>query len=422
MFAPEEGEVMITVKEVLAAQNRIGPFIHKTPLMRSSSLSEATGADVFIKAENLQKTGAFKVRGAFNKMIGMNEDAVITASMGNHAQAVAFAARETGIKAKIVMPVVVSIIKEEATRGYGAEVILKGADLGQSLDFALSQKQYPFIHPFDDDAVIAGQGTIGLEIMDELNNVDAILVPVGGGGLVAGVGAAVKALSPSTQIIGVVTESAPAAYRSFLERKLLECPPRPTVADGVKVGKLGDRPFRMIIRYVDDIILVAEDMVALGVLLLMERAKMVVEGAGALPLAALLSHKERFKGKRVVLVASGGNIDFTVIDRIVRRGLVTNGRIVTFDVVADDIPGNLRDLTSLIAGLRANILDVSHNRLTQSLPLEKTLVTFTIEVRSREDGEALFARLRAKGFVTRDSSRFITGATRTTGAIDDVLH
>ncbi len=393
---------MITIDDIYEAGRRIEPFIHKTPLIHSSSLSKATGAEVFIKAENLQKTGAFKVRGAFNKMIGLGADKVITASMGNHAQAVAFAARETGARARIVMPVMVTLVKEEASKAYGAEVILYGDNFRESLEYALSQNEYLFIHPFDDDRIIAGQGTIGLEIMEQTQGIDAVLVPVGGGGLVAGIALAVKAISPQTEVIGVQTESAPSAYRSFYERRLATIPPCPTIADGIAVGRTGDRPFEVIASLVDDMILVKEDSIALSVLLFMERMKLVVEGAGAVPLGALLSHKERFRGKRVALVASGGNIDFTIIDRIVRKGLVTNGRIAVFEVIVHDLPGSLRDLTGIIAAHRANILDVYHNRLAENVPVGKTEVAFTVEARSRENLEELLSSIRAGGFVVKD--------------------
>jgi threonine dehydratase len=395
---------MITALDVHAARDRIKPFIHRTPVIHSRSLCEITGADVFVKAENLQKTGAFKVRGAFNKMIGLPSANVIAASMGNHAQAVAFAASETGARARIIMPVTVSIVKEQASRGYGAEVALHGENLRQAMDYALSQRGSVFIHPFDDDLVIAGQGTIGLEICEELKGVDAILVPVGGGGLIAGIAVAVHRVSPGTEVIGVLTESAPSALRSFLRHRITAAPPSPTLADGIAVEKVGTRPFRIMRDLVTDIIAVKEDAIALAVLLYMERMKLVVEGAGAVPLAALLSNRERFKGKRVVLLASGGNIDFTVIDRIVRKGLVTNGRIAVVKVVVDDTPGNLHHITGIISDHRANILDVSHDRLTEALPVGKTRVVFTVEVRSRSSLHELLARIRSGGFTVVDDT------------------
>jgi threonine dehydratase len=394
-------EVMITINEILDAHDRIKPFVHWTPLVHSRSLSVATGAEVYIKTENLQKTGAFKVRGAFNKMIGLKADRVITASMGNHAQAVAFAAREIGIPARIVMPVTVSIIKEEASRGYGAEVLLHGENLRESLDFALAHEGYEFIHPFDDELVIAGQGTIGLEIDADLKNIDAILAPVGGGGLIAGLATTFKAVSPHTEMIGVVSESAPSAYRSFRSGKIIASVPLPTLADGIAVEKVGDAPFKIIASLVDDIIPVNEDGIASAILFFMERTKLVTEGAGAAPLAALFSNRDRFKGKRVVLVASGGNIDFTIVDRIIRRGLVTSGRLAMVEVAVDDAPGSLHRLTGIIAGHRMNIVEVAHNRLTEDLPPGKTLVSFTVEARSKQDLKNLLSDISGAGFALR---------------------
>jgi len=389
---------MITIDDILKAHSRIKPFIHWTPLMHSRSLSTIAGAEVYIKTENLQKTGAFKVRGAFNKMIGLNEKKVITASMGNHAQAVAFAAKETGLFARIVMPVTVSIIKEEASRGYGAEVLLHGMNLRESMDFALSQRGYTFIHPYDDDLIIAGQGTTGLEIHHDLQNVDTVLAPVGGGGLIAGLAVALKAVSPRTEIIGVVTASAPSTYRSFQAREIVPQAPIPTLADGIAVEQPGGRPFEIITSLVDDIMCVDEDAIASAILYFMERTKLVTEGAGAAPLAALLSNKERFRNRCVVLVASGGNIDFTIIDRIIRRGLVTSGRLAIVKVMVDDAPGSLHHLTGIIASHRMNILEVSHDRLTGNLPPGKTLVSFTVEARSKQDFENLLSDIRSGGF------------------------
>jgi threonine dehydratase len=381
-----------------SAADRIRPYIHRTPLLRSRSLSVVTGAEVHIKAENLQKTGSYKVRGVFNKVIGLGVDRVVTASMGNHAQALAYAARQLAIRARIVMPLTVSILKEEATRGYGAEVVLHGENLTEALACAHAQEGYSFIHPFDDDEVILGQSTVGLEIIEELSGADAILVPVGGGGLIAGTSLAVKEFSPRTEIIGVQTESAPGAYRSFSAGRMTAVPPRPTLADGIAVEKIGQRSFAVITRLVDDMVLVKEETIALAILLFLERMKLVVEGAGAAALAALLSSGERFRGKHVVLVVSGGNIDPALMDRILRKGLVTSGRIATFEVIVDDAPGSLHALTGIIARRRVNILEVSHNRLAHDLPLGKTRVMFTVEVRTQESLRDVIAEIREGDF------------------------
>jgi threonine dehydratase len=389
---------MLTLQDIQKALENIKNHIHKTPLIYSNSFSKMTGAEVYLKAENLQKTGSFKVRGAFNKMIPL-KGKVIAASMGNHAQAVAFAAGRIGIHAKIVMPLTAPIVKEEATKGYGAEVVLHGESFKEALDFALSQKDYTFIHAFDDEEVIAGQGTVGIEIIEELKDVDIILVPVGGGGLISGISIAAKTLSPKTSVIGVQTESATSAYVSFKEKKISEKPPLPTLADGIAIGRIGNRTFEIMNNYVDDVIFVREDSIAMAILLFLERKKLVVEGAGAVPLAALLENKEKFTRKRIVLVISGGNIDFTLIDRIIHKGLVTSGRIGVFEVTVDDVPGNLHSLTGIIASHRGNILDVVHNRLSPDLPIGKTRVVFIVETRSKEHLEEILLDLRNKGFV-----------------------
>lgn len=389
---------MLTIQDIQRVLENIGDHIHKTPLIYSNSFSKMTGAEVYLKAENLQKTGSFKVRGAFNKMVHIKGN-VIAASMGNHAQAVAFAAGRIGIHAKIVMPVTAPIVKEEATKSYGAEVVLHGESFKEALDYALSQKGYTFIHAFDDEEVIAGQGTIGIEIIEDLKDVDIILVPVGGGGLISGISIAIKTLSPKTKIIGVQTESALSAYVSFREKKISDKPPLPTLADGIAIGRIGSKTFEIINKYVDDVIFVSEDSIAMAILLFLERKKLVVEGAGAVPLAALLENREKFTGKKIVLVISGGNIDFTLIDRIIHKGLVKSERIGVFEVTVDDIPGSLHSVTGIIASHRGNVLDVVHNRFVANLPIGKTKVVFIVETRSKEHLEEILLELRNKGFV-----------------------
>ncbi|MFH1701820.1 MAG: threonine ammonia-lyase [Nitrospirota bacterium] len=394
---------MLDLKDIQKAAENIKDHVHKTPLIYSNSFSKMTGAEVYLKAENLQKTGSFKVRGAFNKMIHL-KDKVIAASMGNHAQAVAFAAGRIGIHAKIVMPLTAPIVKEEATKSYGAEVVLYGESFKEALDYALSKKDHIFIHAFDDVDVIAGQGTIGLEIVEDLKDVDIVIVPVGGGGLISGISIAVKTLSPRTRVIGVQTESATSAYVSFREKKISDKQPLPTLADGIAIGRIGDKTFEIMNKHVDDIFLVGEDSIAMAILLFLERKKLVVEGAGAAPLAVLLENRERFIGKRIVLVVSGGNIDFTLIDRIIHKGLIKSERIGVFEVIIDDVPGSLHSLTGVIASHRGNILDVVHSRLEGDLPIGKTKVIFVIETRSKEHFERILSELRRKGFEVRKRS------------------
>ncbi|HAM53022.1 MAG TPA: threonine ammonia-lyase [Nitrospiraceae bacterium] len=395
---------MVNIKDIREALRIIRPFVHKTPLIHSTSLSAMTGAEVYLKGENLQKTGSFKVRGAFYKMHLLKDKKVIAASMGNHAQGVAFAASRLGIQAKIVMPVTAPIVKEEATRGYGAEVVLYGESFKDALGYAVSQEGYIFVHPFDDDGIIAGQGTVGVEILEELEDIDALFIPVGGGGLISGVSVVAKTLSPKTEIIGVQTESATSAYSSFHEKKIMDSPPLPTLADGIAVGRVGDRTFEIMGRYVDDIVKVSEDAIAMAILLFLERKKLVVEGAGAVTLAGLWKNKERFKDKRVVLVVSGGNIDFTLIDRIIHKGLIASGRIGVFEVVVNDVPGSLHVLTGIIASHRGNVLHVVHERFAGDLPVGKTRVIFTVETHGKNHGKEILSDLGARGFTVKDKS------------------
>ncbi len=389
---------MITIKDIESARERITPFIHRTPLIYSRSFSQMSGAEVFVKAENLQKTGSFKVRGSFNKMKTLGAAKVIAASRGNHAQGVAFAAGTLGLHAKIVMPVSVPIVKEDATKGYGAEIELHGDTLQEAIDHALSQKGFVFIHPYDDDQIIAGQGTLGLELIEDMEEIDYVLVPVGGGGLLAGLATAIKEASPQTKVIGIQTESATSAFTSFKQGGVVPKKALPTLADGIAVGQVGKRPLEIITRYVDDILLVSEDPIAMAILLFLERMKFMVEGAGAVPLAALLEYQERFRRKRVVLVASGGNIDLNLVDHMIQKGLLSSGRLAIFAVIVDDVPGSLHLLSGIIANHRGNILTVAHNRLDQDLPIGRTRIVFTIETRTREHLAQMLSDMKAKGF------------------------
>jgi len=396
---------MITLKDIQDAARTISAFVHETPLVHSNSFSAMTGADVFIKAENFQKTGSFKVRGAFNKISSFKDRKVIAASMGNHAQGVAYAASQVGAQAKIIMPLNAPIVKQEATKGYGAEVELHGETFQEALEYAQAQKDYAFVHAFDDERVIAGQGTIGIEVLSALSPVDTVLVPVGGGGLISGIAVAVKSMSPVTEVIGVQTTSAASACASFRGNSLVECVPAGTLADGIAVGKVGRIPLGIMREYVDDMLTVHEDSIAMAILLFMERKKMVAEGAGAVPLAALIENADRFRGKKVVLVVSGGNIDFTVIDRIIHKGLARSGRVGTFGVTVDDVPGKLHVLTGIIASQRGNILSIDHDRLSADLTVSQTRVIFTVEVRGREHLRTIMDEIRQKGFVVRETDR-----------------
>lgn len=388
---------MLVLSSIQKSLKSISSYIHRTPLIFSNSFSKMFRCEVYLKAENLQKTGSFKVRGAFNKLIKLKSDKVIAASTGNHAQGVAFAAQTLGLKAKIIMPVTASIVKQEATKGYGAEVILHGENFKEALNYAISQKDYAFIHAFDDDDIIAGQGTIGIEILDEMKDVDVILVPVGGGGLISGIAAAVKSLSQKTEIIGAQSSSATSAYESFISKRIIERIPQPTIADGIAVGRVGEKTFEIISKYVDDIIKVTEESIAVAILYFLERKKLVVEGAGAVALAALIEQKERFKGKKIVLVVSGGNIDFTLIDRIINKGLVSGGRVGMFNIIVDDAPGSLHKLTGIIVAHGANIINLVNDRLAD-IPIGKAMLRITVEAKGLQHLNEIKTAIKETGF------------------------
>lgn len=392
---------MIHIENIRNAHEHIRPYIHKTPFIHSNSFSKLSGADVYIKAENLQKTGSFKVRGAFNRTMNISGKKVVAASMGNHAQGVAYAAGILGKQARIIMPANAPIVKQEATKGYGAEVLIHGQNFQEALDFAMSQKDYVFIHAYDDEAIIAGQGTVGLEIMEDAGHADCILVPVGGGGLIAGISAAVKSISPETEIIGVQTRSAASAYFSFREENAASMTPMSTLADGIAIDRVGSRTLDIMKTCVDDMVLVSENSIAMAILLFLERNKLVVEGAGAVPLAALMENKERFRGKRIVLVVSGGNIDFTLIDKIINKGLVSSGRIGTFDVIVRDTPGSLHTVAGLIASNNGNILNVDHVRFAEELSVGKAKLVFTIETRGKGHLDEIISKLAGEGYELR---------------------
>ncbi len=396
---------MLTLKDIKIAQDNIKDYIHKTPLVYSNSISTMTGLEVYIKLENLQKTGSFKIRGATNKIFRLSEDerkrGVVTASAGNHAQGVALAASRFGIKATVVMPERASISKQLATKGYGAEVILYGNSFDEALEYARRierDRNCTFIHTYDDNDLIAGQGTIGLEILDELPDVNSILAPIGGGSLISGISIAIKSKKKDIQIIGVEAKAADAMYLSRKTGKNTPVVSQPTIADGIAIKKIGDITFPIIQQMVDKVVTVAEEEIAAAILLLLERKKIVVEGAGAVPLAAIMDSKTRIKGKRVVLVLSGGNIDMNILDRVIEKGLVKSGRVLRIEVELIDIPDALASLTSIIAEKKANILHIVHDRLSHKLPITKAIVRLNLETRGFEHNKKIKEELVDKGY------------------------
>ena len=395
----------MTLKDIEAARPRQAGVVLRTPLIYSHTLSRASGREVFLKLENLQTTGSFKLRGAINRLTLLKERGegarVVAASAGNHGQGVAFAAAQLGLPATIVMPQGASISKQLATRGYGAEVILHGRDLGEALARAqaLVAQGYTFIHPYDDPEVIAGQGTLGLEIIEDLPGVDTVVLPVGGGGLAAGVAVAIKAHKPEVQLIGVQTTQVPSLAAALKAGAPAPVPSRPTLADGINVPQVGRHPFPLLAQHLSDVVLVTEPEIVQALLLLLEGKKVLAEGAGAAATAAFLGPlKGRDLGRQVVLVVSGGNIDIPLLERVVPRALLARRRLLTLRVALTDYPGSLGRLTTLLGEQGANILHLFHDRLARELPLDHTRVELNLETRGPEHGEAVLAALRAAGY------------------------
>jgi threonine dehydratase len=392
-------------EEIEAAQRQIKRAVLRTPIIYSDAISKMTGKEVFLKLENLQKTGSFKIRGAYYKLSqfppAARKKGVVAASAGNHAQGVAYASSLLGIPSTIVMPESSSIAKQMATRSYGGEVVLFGKDTDEALGYAseLAEGGKSFIHPFDDPQIIAGQGTIGIEILEDVPGVEAIVVPVGGGGLISGITALVKKRRPRVKVIGVQSERVPSALLAVEKGKIVEVKIEPTLADGIALRKLGENTFPIIQKDVDEIITVDEDAIASAILLLMERKRIVAEGAGATPLAALLSKKWKLKARRVVLVISGGNIDVHLLDRIIEKGLSQTGRVVRFGVLLRDIPGALATLTSLIAQSHANILHITHERAARDIPIGFSRVVLALETRGPDHVSEIKTQLREKGYL-----------------------
>jgi threonine dehydratase len=377
---------MVTLSDIHGARERLAGLIIRTPLVYSKTLSRMSGREVFLKLENLQTTGSFKLRGSLNKLklltAAGQTSGVVAASAGNHAQGVAFAAALAGIPATIVMPEWASVSKQAATEGYGGRVVRQGQTLSEALEYArsLAQTGLTFIHPFDDPDIIAGQGTLGLEIIEALPEVDAILVPVGGGGLAAGVALAVKAKLPRVKIFGVQSSLVPSAQAAFDAGRPVAIPGAPTLADGINVTCLGQHTYPPLRQYLDGLALVSEAQIAEAVLLLLEKKKVLSEGSGAVPAAALLhSLTGQELGRRLVLIISGGNIDVPILERVVQRGLVNSNRLLTLMVVLPDSPGSLGKLATLLGRSGANILHLAHDRLGLDLPLRETRVILALE-------------------------------------------
>ncbi len=380
------------------------PVVFETPLAPSPNLSKLVGADLWLKLENLQRTGSFKIRGAYAKLARLAATrpgaGVVAASAGNHAQGVAVSAAKLGLKATIFMPHGVSLSKREATAASGAQVILLGDSVAQGLEAAREQTpELTLIHPYDDEEIILGQASLGLEVLEQSPGMEALLVPVGGGGLIAGVAAAVKAKAPQVQVIGVEPQRAACAGAALLEGQPVSVETQPTLADGTRISRLGELTYPLIEKYVDQVVQVSEDHISQAMLLLLERRRIVAEGAGALGLAAFLADEvPQLAGKKVVLLISGGNVDSNLLGRIIDQGLVRSGRIFRFWVVLPDVPGALAGLLGEVAGAQANVLHISHDRLGKDLPPHQTRVRLEIETRGFAHAEELAAWLGESGY------------------------
>ena len=395
----------IALKDIMRSSERLKPILHHTELDLSSTFSAMTGGNIYLKCENRQNTGSFKIRGASNKIAALVErgevSSVVASSAGNHAQGVAYAAKKFGIPATIVMPQAAPIAKVQATEGYGAKVVLAGdcydAAYTRAREICDSEGS-TFLHPYNDPEVIAGQGTLGVEILGDLPTVDMIIVPAGGGGLLAGVAACVKQINPRIEVIGVQAEGADAIAQSFKEKRYISTDTVSTIADGIAVKAPGDITVELINRYADNVVTVTDNEISEAILLLMERCKQIVEPSGATPVAAVLKGKVDVKGKRVVCLLSGGNIDVSFIQCIIEQGLVARHRRLRFTVKLLDKPGSLSQLLNHIADQGANIVSVAHDRLSTALSPNETNVSITCEVGGAEHGKAVVSSLENFGY------------------------
>lgn len=383
----------VTFEDILEAQKVVSKIIRPTTMDYSVSASRMLGREIYLKHENSQRTGSFKIRGAFNKMNSLTAEekkrGAVASSAGHHAQGVAISASFAQIHAKIVMPKTAPLNKIEATRAYGAEVILHGDIYDEAYEFAKklqAEEGLVFIHPYEDPAVIAGQGTLGLEILKEIPDLDSIIVPVGGGGLISGVAFAAKHINPKIRIIGVQSTQAPGMVQLFKGEALSFPKARiSTIADGIAVKKPSQVMYdHFISNYVDEMVTVNDDDVAHGIVFLLERAKTVTEGSGAAGMAALMTHPEIKTGNKCCVLLSGGNIDLNIVAKIIERGQIQRGRLVEMSVIVDDTPGNLTKLTQVIAEQGGNVLQVHHDRIAQSLSLREAKIDFVLETTSPE--------------------------------------
>ena len=389
-------EMDISLEDITKARETLKGVAYKTPLVYNPTLSEMSDNQVYVKMENLQRTGSFKLRGAYNKIAHLTEQekrcGVIASSAGNHAQGVAVASTIYGIKSTIVMPKHAPLSKVTATRQYGAEVILHGEVYDEAYEEARriqKETKATFIHPFNDPLVIAGQGTIALEILEDLPDVEVVVVPIGGGGLISGIALALKTLKPEVKIIGVQSKNMPSMAESLSQHQVVTVNGTPTIADGIAVKTPGDLTFELVNKYVDEIVTVDEDEIASTMLFFLERAKVVAEGAGAAPAAAILHRLSHLKKHKLVALLSGGNVDVNILARTIDKGLVKNGRKCFLTTVISDRPGALAQLLQFIASMGANVLAVSHRRDTLDIPISYAKVELELETTDAEQVQTI---------------------------------
>ncbi len=397
----------LTIDDIVEAQRTLEGKIKRTPLNHSTTFSKMAGCDVYLKHENLQKAGSFKVRGAYNKISRLKKSirgkGVVAVSTGNHAQGVALAASIFGISSIIVMPNGAPISKIEATKGYGGKVILQGDSFEEAYIKAKEIKKtedLTLIHAFDDPDIAAGQGTIGLEILEDLPDVDLVICPIGGGGLISGIATAIKAKKPKCRVVGVQTREMPAAYKSFKEGKLIQTEKGNTLADGIAIKCPSEFTFSIIKSHLDDVVIVEEEEIAQAMLLLLERCKSVAEGAGATALAALLYRNISQKDENVALILSGGNVDITILSKLITQGLIKSGRYRELKVLLEDKPGGLESLLKFITKLEANIIDINVDRFSPNLPFNHVVVELAIETKNSEHSKVILNEIKTHFILT----------------------
>lgn len=396
----------VTLESIKEAQRVLEGVVKKTPILESPSLGKDLDGEVYLKMENLQRTGSFKIRGAMNKIESLTEEekkrGVIASSAGNHAQGVALGATAKGIKATIVMPETAPMAKVIATKNYGAEVVLCGQVYDDAYNKACElQKESGavFLHPFNDEYVISGQGTIGLEILEDMPDVDIVVVPIGGGGILAGIAKAIKSIKPSVRVIGVQTENVPSMQEALKAGHPVEISAIPTIADGIAVRKAGDKTFEIIKECVDEVITVTEDEIISAIFLLLERNKVLAEGAGATAVAAVLAKKVQCKGQKICAVVSGGNIDITVVDRVINKGLFNEGRRYEFKARIPNRIGELQRMLNIVKDCKGNVMYINQGMFEEGLTNSYKDVTLAVECVDKDHKEELKRTLEKEGYV-----------------------